>query len=81
MRCLIIYLICFLLQLNLFSQSGGEDCSSATQILTIPFIGSGNTNSAIDDYFENCPDVGNVGGEFLQQVRKICSERALKHVH
>ena len=62
MRCLVIYLICFLLQLNLFSQSGGEDCSSATQILTIPFIGSGNTNSAIDDYFENCPDVGNVGG-------------------
>ena len=45
-----------------FSQPGGEDCLTATNIASIPFVGIGNTSSSNDDYFENCPDVGNLGG-------------------
>jgi len=62
MHFLFIVLIFLFLPADLFSQSGGEDCSSATQIFSIPFVGIGNTTSAIDDYYENCPDIGNVGG-------------------
>lgn len=49
-------------QLISFAQPGGENCLTATSINSIPFIGIGNTTSANDDYFENCPDVGNQGG-------------------
>lgn len=45
-----------------FSQAGGEDCSSATVIGSVPFVGQGSTSGANDDYFESCPDVGNLGG-------------------
>lgn len=46
----------------LFSQSGGENCASATVIPSLPFVGLGSTSGANDDYFENCPDVANAGG-------------------
>ena len=62
MRFLILCLIHIFFLADIFSQPGGEDCASATQIFSLPFIGTGNTVSALDDYFESCPDVGNVGG-------------------
>ncbi len=43
-------------------QAGGEDCATATVITSIPFVGTGSTAAALDDYAENCPDVGNQGG-------------------
>ena len=45
-----------------FSQTGGETCSSATIINSIPYIGLGNTNNANDDYFASCADYPNQGG-------------------
>ncbi len=44
------------------AQPGGENCATATNIPSIPFIGIGNTASADDDYYEICPDVGNLAG-------------------
>lgn len=54
--------IVLIIPLPFLAQPGGEDCSSATVIPSIPFTGIGNTSSATDNYFENCPDVGNLGG-------------------
>jgi hypothetical protein len=62
MRYLLICTIVILFTADIFSQPGGEDCSSATQVFSIPFTGTGNTSSAMDDYFESCPDIGNIGG-------------------
>jgi len=47
---------------NALAQAGGEDCSSATVIPSIPFVGSGSTSAATNDYEETCPDVVNQGG-------------------
>ncbi len=47
---------------TVFAQPGGEDCSTATIIPSIPFTGSGSTAAAVNDYNANCPDVGNQGG-------------------
>lgn len=44
------------------TQSGGETCATATVIPSIPFVGTGSTVGANDDYFEVCADVGNLGG-------------------
>lgn len=58
------YLILTLLisSFQLLGQAGGEDCSSAAVISSIPFVGMGSTTSATDDYFASCADVGNQGG-------------------
>jgi len=45
-----------------FSQTGGEDCATATVIISLPYVGIGNTSIAVDDYFASCADVGNQGG-------------------
>ncbi len=55
-----IILLLFLL-INCWSQTG-ETCATATLINSIPFIGTGSTINANDDYFANCPDYGNQGG-------------------
>ena len=34
---------------------GGEDCASAAVIGAVPFVGSGETCGALDDYNESCP--------------------------
>ena len=47
---------------NALAQAGGEDCATATVISSIPFVGTGSTSAAVDDYQETCPDVGNQGG-------------------
>ena len=53
----------FLFSLGSFiSQLLGEDCSNPIIINSIPYIDSGSTNTANDDYFANCPDYGNQGG-------------------
>ena len=44
------------------AQTGGETCATATVIPSIPYQTTGNTSTAIDDYFASCPDVGNSGG-------------------
>ncbi|MCB9359733.1 MAG: CotH kinase family protein [Flavobacteriales bacterium] len=52
----------FLIITNIFSQTGGETCATATVIPSIPFTGIGNTSTATDDYYASCQDVGNPGG-------------------
>ncbi len=44
------------------AQAGGEDCATATIISSIPYVGTGSTSGAADDYAEICPDYGNQGG-------------------
>ncbi|MCH2224690.1 MAG: CotH kinase family protein [Crocinitomicaceae bacterium] len=51
-----------IVNLDVYSQSGGETCATATIISSIPYTGIGSTSGAIDDYFESCVDVGNQGG-------------------
>ena len=46
---------------TVFAQ-GGETCASATVISVLPYVNTGNTSTANDDYFESCPDAGNAGG-------------------
>ena len=53
----------FLFLINYSScQLIGEDCSNPIVVNSLPFIASGNTNNANDDYFTSCPDYGNQGG-------------------
>ncbi len=47
---------------SLISQLPGEDCSNPIIVNSIPYIDSGSTNTANDDYFASCPDYGNQGG-------------------
>ena len=47
---------------NFISQLTGEDCSNPIIVNSIPYIDSGSTNTANDDYFASCPDYGNQGG-------------------
>jgi len=44
------------------AQPGGENQQSATLIPALPFVGSGSTTNALDDYSESCPDYPNAGG-------------------
>ena len=44
------------------SQLLGEDCSNPIVVNSLPYVASGNTNNANDDYFASCPDYGNQGG-------------------
>jgi hypothetical protein len=44
-----------------FSQ-GGETCASATTITSLPYVNTGNTSSATDNYYASCPDVGGATG-------------------
>jgi hypothetical protein len=44
------------------SQLLGEDCSNAILVNSLPYVASGNTNNANDNYFASCPDYGNQGG-------------------
>ncbi|PWB70001.1 MAG: hypothetical protein C3F15_14315 [Holophagae bacterium] len=37
---------------------GGEDCSSARVISSLPYVDSGSTSSAFNDYDESCPYTG-----------------------
>lgn len=57
--------VLFLLALSATTQAfaqGGENCATATVIPSIPYSNVGSTASAVDDYYESCPDVGNAGG-------------------
>jgi hypothetical protein len=62
------YLISFafscilIIQLSANAQTGGETCATATVIASIPYQATGNTSTALDDYFASCQDVGNNGG-------------------
>ena len=47
---------------SFISQLPGEDCSNPIIVNSIPYIDSGSTNTANDDYFASCPDYGNQGG-------------------
>ena len=58
-----LFFILFLFIFNDFStQLLGEDCSNAIVVNSLPYIATGNTNNANDDYFASCPDYGNQGG-------------------
>ena len=54
----------FLVFVSLFSlaQPGGETCASATVIPSIPYVATGSTVGAVDDYFASCDDYPNQGG-------------------
>ena len=54
-----IFLFSFI---NSFGQLLGEDCSNPIIVNSIPYVNSGNTNNANDDYYASCPDYGNQGG-------------------
>ena len=54
-----IFLFSFI---NSFGQLIGEDCSNPIIVNSIPYVNSGNTNNANDDYYASCPDYGNQGG-------------------
>ena len=58
----LLYIIFLFVPVLSFSQTGGEDCATATVIVSIPYVGIGNTSIAVDDYFASCADVGNQGG-------------------
>tara|TARA_Y200000002_G_scaffold253147_1_gene209713 strand:- start:306 stop:2327 length:2022 start_codon:yes stop_codon:yes gene_type:complete len=62
---------------SFFSQLIGDDCSNPIIISSIPYINSGNTNTANDDYFASCPDYGNQGGanDIVYQFTNGASER------
>ena len=51
-----------LIYFSIFNQSGGETCASATLINSIPYVATGSTISASDDYFASCDDYPNQGG-------------------
>jgi len=62
---------------SFFSQLIGDDCSNPIIISSIPYVNSGNTNTANDDYFASCPDYGNQGGanDIVYQFTNGASER------
>ena len=47
---------------HISSQLLGEDCSNPIVVNSLPYVATGNTNNANDDYFASCPDYGNQGG-------------------
>ena len=51
-----------LIYFSIFNQNGGETCASATLINSIPYVATGSTISASDDYFASCDDYPNQGG-------------------
>jgi hypothetical protein len=58
-----LFIVLFLFIFNHFSsQLLGEDCSNPILVNSLPYIASGNTNNANDDYSASCPDYGNQGG-------------------
>jgi len=59
-RLLLLLLFTSLYTISL-GQAGGENCATATVITSIPFVGTGSTSAAVNDYNESCPDVGNQG--------------------
>jgi hypothetical protein len=62
MKKLYVAAIMLFSAIEIHAQAGGEDCASATVVGAIPFVGTGSTNAAADDYFASCADVGNQGG-------------------
>ena len=63
MRIHIFSLVIFIVSFNTFtSQLLGEDCSNPIIINSLPYIHTGSTSNANDDYFASCPDYGNQGG-------------------
>ena len=60
-KILLIY-FSLLIHLPFLSQLIGEDWSNPILISSIPYVATGNTNNANDDYFASCPDYGNQGG-------------------
>ena len=62
---------------SFFCQLIGDDCSNPIIISSIPYVNSGNTNTANDDYFASCPDYGNQGGanDIVYQFTNGASER------
>jgi len=62
MKFSITLLVFFLSTISSIAQTGGETCATATVISSIPYQATGNTSSALDDYFASCQDVGNPGG-------------------
>ncbi|MEK9620498.1 MAG: CotH kinase family protein [Flavobacteriales bacterium] len=58
-----LFFVLFLFIFNDFSsQLLGENCSNAIVVNSLPYIATGNTNNANDDYFASCLDYGNQGG-------------------
>ena len=60
-KILLIY-FSLLISFPFLSQLIGEDCTNPILISSIPYVNTGNTNNANDDYFTSCPDYGNQGG-------------------
>ena len=78
MKIHFLFTFIFLFSSNsFFSQLIGDDCSNPIIISSIPYINSGNTNTANDDYFASCPDYGNQGGanDIVYQFTNGASER------
>ena len=58
-----LFFVLFSFIFNHFSsQLLGEDCSNPIVVNSLPYVTTGNTNNANDDYFASCPDYGNQGG-------------------
>jgi hypothetical protein len=63
LRIHIFSLVIFIVSFNtITSQLLGEDCSNPIIINSLPYINTGSTSNANDDYFASCPDYGNQGG-------------------
>ena len=78
MKIHFLFTFIFLFSSNsFFSQLIGDDCSNPIIISSIPYVNSGNTNTANDDYFASCPDYGNQGGanDIVYQFTNGASER------
>ena len=58
-----LFFVLFSFIFNHFSsQLLGEDCTNPIVVNSLPYVTTGNTNNANDDYFASCPDYGNQGG-------------------
>ena len=58
-----LFFVLFSFIFNHFSsQLLGEDCTNPIVVNSLPYVATGNTNNANDDYFASCPDYGNQGG-------------------
>ena len=75
-----ILILLVLWGLDFYAQPGGEDCSSATPISSIPFTGIGNTAGALDYHFASCADVSNAGGA-PEHVYSYTTGGSIEHVN
>jgi len=56
---------------QVFAQ-GGETCATATVISSLPYVNTGNTVTAIDNYYASCPDAGGATGGKDVVYKYVC---------